>query len=704
MVDSRIAALLEKGGHAPIELPASDDAGFDFIAKRALAKKPGSRSEISRICALPIAEPLDEDEFEAVNLMHVKPDALADGFILEPDQAAALITFQEQDGLFAPLPVGSGKTLISLRCIGIATEKGIERSVLFVPPEVYSQLINRDISWVRKRLPLGCTFYKMGGIGPDRRRALAGGRRGCWIIPYSLLSRPDSYELLIKIRPQLIVCDEAQNLKNKHSARTKRFLTYCKEHLPNCVFLSGTMTRKSLKDYAHLLALALKDKAPIPLDAAVVQEWAAVLDSEQKGTEAFHGKTTGSGPLRPLIAWSNQNFPKTKLEFDVPGLRRAYLNRFSTAPGVVNGSGKGIPTSLIFENVKGDPMTRDGGGQLTELIEKLNSEWVTPVGDELEHAMTVWKWNYELTAGIYNARPWPTVGALMDRHGWKKHEAEQILAASQEYHEALQAYHKELRTWFRTYRHKPGLDTPMTVARDMSVNGNLNVSAQLYRAWLEKEELDFEQRVERDKVPVRVCDYKVHLAYEWAKKKRKNPGGIIWYYHQEMGLWLDEFLTEKGIDCVHFPAGKKSNDALTEEGAAERWRGRFLICSMSAHGTGKNLQYMQDQLYVQLPPTEDKAEQATGRTHRKGQMADEVFVTTAISNTYDEMSLAALLNDSIYVRETMDDPRKLLTGTWNPMPIVYGSQLLIRAGAQSKLLNARQQQLLQERFAKNSDK
>ena len=186
-MDPRILKMMAAAGR-PVQVPASDSAGMDFISNRALAKKPQARSEISRICNLPIAEPLDDEEYEAVNLLEVKPEALRDGFLLERGQAEALMAFREQGGLFAPLPVGTGKTLISLRCIGIATEKGIERSVLFVPSEVYSQLVGRDIAWVRQRLPLGCTFYKMGGIGPERRKSLAGGRRGCWIFPYSLLS------------------------------------------------------------------------------------------------------------------------------------------------------------------------------------------------------------------------------------------------------------------------------------------------------------------------------------------------------------------------------------------------------------------------------------------------------------------------------------------------------------------------------------
>ena len=124
----------------------------------------------------------------------------------------------------------------------------------------------------------------------------------------------------------------------------------------------------------------------------------------------------------------------------------------------------------------------------------------------------------------------------------------------------------------------------------------------------------------------------------------------------------------------------------------------FLIASISAHGTGKNLQFLTDQLFVQLPVSEQKMEQAVGRTHRKGQKEDLVTISTLISNEIDEMALASHLNDATYVFETTGESRKLLVATWNPVPTIYASEVLARAGAQSKRLNARQQMLLQEKF------
>lgn len=689
-MDPRVAAILARSGK-PAEEPSKPQNGMDWVVGRALQGQPEKKSEISRIIELPIAEPITEDEIQALQTVHIKPQAYAEGFRLQRVQVEALQFFIETGGLFAPIQVGGGKTLISLRCVGIAAEQGVERIALFVPPQVYSQLVNHDINWCRQRVSLGTTFYLMGGKSPKRRLELAGGRRGCWIVPYSLLSTEDSFELLERIRPQLMIFDEAHALKNRDAARTKRIRTYWRRYRPRCVCLSGTMTSKSLNDYAHLLMMSLGDGAPVPLEANMVQEWAAVLDSEQAQTETWHKPKTNAGPLRPLINWSNHHFKETKLEFDVRGFRQAFQNRLLTTPGVVSSPADALGTSLIIENIEADPMASSGGARLRELQKQLDELWVSPSGDETDHAMHVWKCHNELTAGIYNALVWPDAGQVAERHKISVDQATDLLERSKSFHIAQNDYHKVLRHWFTTHPHKPGLDTPMLVGASMSKHGARDVGNLLYSAWKRKEDLEFDNRLTRDSIPMRVCDYKIQQAVKWAAEQKR---GIIWYWHQEAGEWLSELLPE----ALFFPAGKQSDRALTSPEAGSQLGNRILICSLPAHGTGKNLQYMQNQLFMQLAINETTMEQGIGRTHRKGQKADEVVVSTMISNTHDKMALGAILNDAIYVSETMNQPQKVLIATWNPMPTTYGHDVLTRAGAQAKILTARQQQLLHERF------
>lgn len=688
------ARILARGTTPKPEAPApTTGAGMDYVVSRKLKANPDQLTEIQRICRLPISVPLTDEEVEAVSQMHVTPDALAKGFRLKRAQAEAIHTFFELGFVFAPIEVGGGKTAISLRTIAVAFEQGMcHRAALVVPPNVYAQLVEHDIAWVRKRMPLGITFHLLGGKTPERRREMTSSRRGCWILPYSLLSTRDSFELLESIRPDLMFFDEAHNLKNRQSARTKRVLAYWKKYRPIVCAASGTMTSKSLRNYAHILLMCAGQNSPLPLDMGVVDEWATVLDSEQSG-EGRHLQHTNTGPLRPLINWSNANFQPPLLH-DVPGFRRAFQNRLLTAPGVVSSPPDSLGVSLVIENNPAPPANE----QLLKLFKQLNDLWVTPDGDEIEHAMLVWKWKMELTAGFYNSLVWPTDEHIANSLEISVEEAKERLERSRQHHKAQQAYHSELRKWFQSRPHRPGMDTPMLVGNEMSRNGDRNVGSTLYQSWLAKQDLDFDGRIERLSIPVRVCDYKIKEAIQWTGGDRRHDG-IFWYYHQEVGIWLFEELQKAGIPSVHCPAGKWSNEFLAKGDVEARCRGKYLVCSLPAHGTGKNLQFMVDQCMVQLPPTEQLMQQAVGRTHRTGQQADEVIVSTMISNETDEMALAAILNDAMYVFETMDSQRKVLIGTWTPkMPTLYASNMLMRAGIQAKILNAKQQQMLLDRF------
>lgn len=690
-----IEELLARKRKAPPEEPRVGRTATDALVHRMLQDSPKVLSEIERICSIPIQQPFSDSDIDAIQQIHVKPEALDSGFRLQRVQAEAIQTFQETGAVFGPIEVGGGKTLLALRCLGIAFENGLQRACLFVPSQVHTQLVEHDIGWARKRVPLGYTVYALGGLNPQKRMALAGGRRGVWIVPYSLLSARDASELLERIRPELMMFDEAHLLKNRTAARTKRILTYLKAHPDTRVSaLSGTMSSKSIKDYAHLITHTLGEGAPVPKDAQVVSDWAATIDSDQ-AAEGHYQPRTATGPLRPLINWSNKNFPKTPLDFSVQGFRHAFRNRLLTTPGVVSSPADSLGTSLYIENISVPSHTP----LLKQLQDQLEELWLTPSGDEIEFAMQKWKWATELSAGIYNDLVWPDAGQIAERRRIAPGDAEEFLKRSKDHHKLQQAYHKELRGWFQGHAHKPGLDTPMLVGASMARYGDRDVGSKLYTAWLTMKNAEFDEMVERDSVPVRVCDYKMQATIKLMKASDLGEG-IVFYHHQTAGNWLVELAQAAGLPAVHCPAGKAANDFLTSAGAESRCRGKWLICSISAHGTGKNLQFLSDQIYLQIPHNEMTAQQSIGRTHRQGQKADSVTCTTLISNPQDELILASLLNDSIYMLETTASQRKLLQANWNPMPTVYGTHQLQRAGLQSKVLTAKQQLMLTERFSK----
>lgn len=671
---------------------------IDKLARKAAEKAhPRMASDINRICELPICYPLTDEEVEAVNQMHVKVDA-PDNFKLERVQAEALYNFQLYKRLFGPIEVGGGKTLISLRVCAMGhAEFGMRKTMLVVPPQVLTQLVQTDIPWARKRVPLGCTFHVLGGRPRDERLAIAQHQtRGCFLVPYSLLSSEDGTELLGLIRPELIVFDEAHNLKNPRAARTRRIQHYIRKTNPTVVALSGTITNKTIREFSHILAWSHGMMSPLPLDPDVVLEWAALVDADLNFWNPVTDQKVGTGPLRPLIRWSNIHMPHDVLTHDVEGFRRAVQNRLLTAPAVVASPADTLGVSLTIHN---QPVqvadTYPGMEQLKKFDQDVEQKWMTPCGDEIEWAMHKFAHRYVLSAGIYHQLSWPDPGEWAQRKNISVDEANNQIEQSKTHHALLQDYHRQLREYLR-YHQVPGLDSPFTIGNSMEKHGDLYVTKALYNAWKKAREAKFDDMPERTSTAIRVCDYKIKAAVKWAKQQER--GGIIWYHHQGLGEWLAEEFTKGGVDAIHCPAGERYNRMLTDQAAPERFRHRFAICSMQAHSTGKNLQYFDRQYFVQFPRPEETAQQVLGRTHRKGQQADEVLVYTCISTEIDEIALAATLNDSVYVFETMASKRKVLFATWNPMPSIYGAELLARAGADAKQLNIRQRAILAGKF------
>src|SRR5690606_29903278 len=121
--------------------------------------------------------------------------------------------------------------------------------------------------------------------------------------------------------PDLIVADEAQYLKNvKIAAVARRVARYLAAN-PKCRFccMSGTLTKGSLLDYAHLLVWALRNGAPVPLDPDEQQDWANALDARVQEFER--------NPPDDLV-------PHLGLEA-LQNPRKAFQERLTSTPGVI---------------------------------------------------------------------------------------------------------------------------------------------------------------------------------------------------------------------------------------------------------------------------------------------------------------------------------------------------------------------------------
>lgn len=634
--------------------------------------------EIDRIVRLPIIEHPTPAEIEAFCREEVDARYFEDGFRLWSPQVGAVLAFDLYGGLFAPIGVGFGKTGITLLIANRAFLSGTsKRSMLFVPPQVFLQLTKSDIPWIRRRFAIKVPFILLGDRSKSERLAIArSGKRGCYVTTYSQLSTSDAEEVLFKIDPDLLILDEAHSVKNPTAARTKRLLRFLAQRQPRVAALSGTITSKSIKDYWHLISHALRENSPLPMDGQLALNWSFVLDTEAAPSDAQ------IGPIRPIVTWARTNFPAEKLPGGVPGFRKAYKLRLNTSPGVVSTGDADIGVSLIIENIPVDSFKQSPGfDKLAELIKQVEDLWITPSGDDIEYGFHKWRYLFELSHGFYYRLRWPTPAELRQRAKLSLSEAESYIEEAKTHHEALQKYHRDLRQWLK-YTSRPKLDTPFLVGSDMYLHGAANVGPDLYDSWRKAKDLEFEGMPERISEPVRICDYKINHAVAWAAERER--GGLIWFHHDDLGRWMYDALEASGIPAMWCPSDsiRKGTNAIVGDAGEGKGPnvGKVLVCSIGGHGTGKNLQAFQEQLFLQFPREAIKVEQTIGRTHRNGQQADELTVHTMNTVPFDNMNMAACLIDALYMQQTTGARQKLLYATYNPLPKVYPDDFLRERG------------------------
>jgi len=666
--------------------------------KMQIAKSEEGRAismyEINRIVGLPVTFDMTDEEHEAYCRQVLQAEAYLSGFRLFKTQSGSGLAFQTNRGLFAPIGVGWGKTLITLLCAYIAYALfRIKKIVLMAPSSVMPQLLTTDLKWARSRIPVCYPVHSLYDKPSHvRRRMATSGNAGLYIMPYSLLSTKDATDNLDAIEPGLIVCDEIQYLKDRRAARTRRVMEYVHKHKPLGVGLSGTITRKSILDYHHLIRWCLGSNCPLPLSVSMTNEWAEALDASAEDSAG----ASMTGPLQPLVDWARTVDIKNPQVYtdNRSGFRRAYKLRLSTCPGVVSSGDAEIGTSLVVKNekVRGYESV-EGWSLLSELMRKVEDEWLTPNDDEIEYSIHKFKWLYELSAGFYNELRWPEPETLCRQREIISSEAESLIERAKDHHEAHQIYAEELRRFLR-YESQKNLDTPMLVGSNMAQHGDRDVPGELYQKWCEMRAADFEGRPEREGHAIRVCPYKINAAVSWAMSLPKKKGGIIWVHHQEMGRWVVDGLREQGINPIHCPAGKESDAVIVNTNNADR----VIVASITAHGTGKNLQHFEHQYMLQWPRPAGTAEQLLGRTHRNGQAADELFVVTNNTLLFDDMNFAACLNDSLYIHQTTGSRQKLIQAVYNPVPKLFPPEVLLERGLQVYNLDKDSAVALQERF------
>lgn len=371
--------------------------------------------------------------------------------------------YEANGGLFLG-SVGAGKSLPSLLSASVLDSK---RCVLLVKPQLRNKLLTQDLPFYNKHFDLPL----------DRIH----------VVSYNELSSAEKAGILNKLKPDLIVADECHCLALRNSARTRRFMRYFKEN-PGTRFvgLSGTISKRSILNYAHLLELALGKNSPLPNNFRVLEEWAEALDAGENPRPA--------GALQKLCETGED-------------VRSGYRRRLVETPGIVASVEGSIGTSL---NITARKLHMPEKVRLE--LSKLYATW--KIGEEeLTDSMAMSRVARQIVSGFYYVWKWPE----------GKRDGEWI--------DARRGWHRSVREYLQ-HTSREGMDSPLLLAR-AAMSGKW--ACETWSPWD-----NVRDRPEPETLPIWISEFLVADAIKWGKEHQKT-NGLIFYEHDAIGQMIAKF-------------------------------------------------------------------------------------------------------------------------------------------------------------------
>lgn len=315
-------------------------------------RKPGKK-ELDRILAIPRRNP-DKKAEEAQPILNELLQKEKGTMQLRPYQSLAVLEVYENHGALLFFSVGTGKTLISyLICsfIEILDDTQI-RGCLLVPARLIDKT-NQD-------------FYSFKTQWQTPSNLV--------IVSYEKISRDPN--LLDKLKPEIIIADECHKLSNKRSAVTRRVERYLRKNGETWfVGMSGTLVKRSIKDWWHLLQYALPyENQVLPIEYAEIEAWCGALDEKPRYKVAL-------GALKKLATTRK-------------GVLQKLGERFSTTSGIIMCEKVNELPNLKIEYIHFEIP------EITETADVVRDLWETPSGTEFMLALDLYRHLREISQGF----------------------------------------------------------------------------------------------------------------------------------------------------------------------------------------------------------------------------------------------------------------------------------------------------------------
>lgn len=549
-------------------------------------------------------------------------------------QAQALREIAICGGLFGPIGVGHGKTLIDLlaplafRRYAEGMRERIDDLVLMVPPGLAAQL-EGDYAYYGQHFKMPqIVFHGIDYLNTcnklDTRVPLERGAPTVHVVPYSRISRPEQTVWLEKeLKPHAIIADEAHRLRSAGLPENKgatgaRMWRYMEEVAPQTKFvgLSGSMTAKRIQDYWHLMKWALRGGSPLPVVPEIVDIWGSAVNPSDNPADP--------GPLMDLCK-PNEH------------LYDGFKRRIAETVGVVTTAMPAVDVPLTLTERKAPPIPAQVKKYLSDLRGTGEGDsWIRPDGEQLMTALEANECAMQLALGFYYRWIYPDCEFPRDDELVK------------EWKGARRDFFREVRWKLRNLDEH--MDSPRLVMNAAERfyglrpkhKGLPEWEAKTFPAWNKIRGL-----VRAETEAVCFNDYIVRDIAAWAHEHR----GLVWYEHNAIGDWISKL---SGLP--KYGGGKKAKEQMMMEDGS-----RSILCSVDAHGTGTNgLQHrFRDCLLLHITPDPNKVEQTLGRLHRPGQNHD---VTAYFYRHTPELKahIDAALTAAYYVESTGFGTQKIL--------------------------------------------